>query len=169
MAEAEGNFHYVGFKLGRAIEKLQETSGGLADFSYHYSWGEHFNRVLIEAMLVRSLPFARPFGISDNKRGEGRVFGSENAVLIPEEASPRLTGEIIRDAMQDKVLQREIIERNLKKLEMFDRATVAKNYIRLLKGKDNVGLFGVTEGYPDEKVRKYLEQFDAIHRFPREE
>jgi hypothetical protein len=167
VAEQEGNFHYVGFKLGRSIEKLQESSGGLVDFSYHYKWGEHFNRVLIEAMLVKSIPFARPYGISDNEAGHGKIFDNTNVVLIPEDSSPKRTGEIIRDAMQDHTLRSGIVKNNLRKLEIFDRETVAKNYVRLLEGRQDIGLFGVTEGRADRKVISMMERFDAIRRFPR--
>jgi len=163
----EGNFHYVGFKTGKALKKLEARCGGLADFSYHRGWGEHFNRALVEAMIYRALPFARPYGISDNAKGIGMVFGPENCVLIPEDSSPKRTGEIVRDAMQDKALRKQVISANLKKLPMFDRKTVARNYVRMLKGRDDVGLFGITVGKPDAKSLRFHDRFGISYRFPR--
>ena len=166
VAEEHGNFYYSGFMLSKQLSALQSECGGLIDPSYHYEWGEHFNRVMIEAMLHKSIPFVRPFGISDNKNGDGKVFTPENAVMIPEDASPKEIGEIVRDTMLDKSLKRDILRANEKKLKMFDRKVVAQEYIDVLKGKSG-GLFGIHEGRLDERVKARMDKFGVRIRFPR--
>ena len=167
VAEESGQFHHLGVKAGRAVSELQGMCGGLLDFAYHRKWGEHFNRALVEGMIHHCIPFARPFGISDNKEGRGVVFGPENAVLIPEEATPKQTADIIKDVLADDSLREGIVSRNLKKLELFDRRTVARHLVRLLKGKEDIGLFGVKEGEPDKKTMAAMNQFGVIRRYPR--
>lgn len=162
-----GHFHYMGMRVGKTVDSLQEHCGGLIDFSYQKKWGEHFNRVIVEAMLHRCIPFARPYGISDNAEGKGVVFGPDNVVLIPEEASPKRTAEIIKSAMRDETLREELIARNLKDIRLFDRRVVALQFLQLLQGNLNVGLFGVVQGQPDKEVFKAMKATKAIVRFPR--
>lgn len=171
----ETNMEFYGFLAGKKLHKLQSRCGGLVDPSYHKDWGEHFNRVIVEAIIHHSIPFARPYGISDNKKGEGIIFGPRNVVLIPEDAAPKRTAEIIESSMKDSSLRKEIIRRNLSKLEIFDRRIVARHYIRLLEGDLNVMpeiTQGVTQGKLDEKSKLAWEKVPirsprTIRRFPR--
>jgi hypothetical protein len=166
-------FH--GFLMGKKLEKLQSECGGLADFSYNYQWGEHFNRVVVEAMIHHSIPFARPFGISDNSAGKGIVFSDRNVVLIPEIASPRRTAEIIESSLKDHALRKALVSRNLAKLGTFDRRVVARHYLRLLNGDFDVMpeiTQGETKGKLDSVSRKVWEKVPIrspriVRRFPR--
>lgn len=166
VAEESGNFSYQGFLLGKKLDRLQSRSGGLIDPSYHYKWGEHFNRTLIEAIIHHSIPFARPYGISDNRKGRGTIFGPENIVLIPEDASPRSVGEIIRSSMNDRQLRKDILAANAKKLKMFQRDKVAAEYIKILKGKSG-GIVEMSEGKLSEKIIARMEKAGIRIRFPR--
>jgi len=167
VAERSGNFTYEGFLLqGRQLDDLQSECGGLFDPSYHYDWGEHFNRTMIEAILHHSIPFMRPYGISDNAEGQGKIFGPDNAVMIPETASPKRIGEIIRSSMNDRKLKRDLKAANAEKVQMFNRTYVARQYIKLLEGKE-AGLFGIQEGKLDEKTLFRLNKLGLIRRFPR--
>jgi hypothetical protein len=167
-------FH--GFLVGKELDALQSKCGGLIDFSYHPEWGEHFNRVVVEAMIRHSIPFARPLGISDNKKGKGIIFGPRNVVLIPEDVSPKRTAEIVESSLKDTTLRREIVRRNLAKLEIFDYRKVARHYIRLLEGDFDVMpeiTQGETCGKLDEASKKLWEKIPirsprSIRRFPRE-
>jgi hypothetical protein len=168
VAEKSKKFRYEGFLLGRPLDNIQSNCGGLIDPSYHYKWGEHFNRVMIEAILHRSLPFVRPYGISDNAEGQGRIFGPDNAVMLPEKASPKRLAEIICSSMKDVSLRKGILKANKHKLAMFDRKRVAKEYIKLLEGRREGGLFGIQEGKLDEKTFEKADRLDLLtSRFPR--
>jgi len=158
VAKKTGRFHYMGVVPPEELYNLKAGCGGSVDWSYH-SWGEYFNRVTVEAMIYHCLPFARPTGIAGNETGEGLVFGPENVVLIREGLSPKKTGELIVSSMHDKALRKEMITRNLKKIEMFDRKVVAEQIVRALKGKEKVGLLETMTGKSNKKVRSYMEDF----------
>lgn len=162
------NFHYLGLRKNTDIPKIQAACGASVEFAYHKKWGEHFNRAIIEGMIHHCLPFARPYGISDNANGIGHVFGPDNVILIPESAGPKRIAEIIEDGMTDKSLRKEMIKRNVTRVtSMFDRVNIGKHYLQLLFNEtDDVGLFGVHEGEPDADVEKALLRF-GVQRFPR--
>lgn len=167
VARNSGNFTYLGFKVGEALEEVQARCLGIVDFSYHYKWGEHFNRVIVEGMIRHCVPFARPYGISDNDEGKGLVFGPDSVVMIPEDASPKAVAEIIKSTLRDESLCRSIVRKNFEKLLQFDRKVVARNMLKLLQGRTDVGLLPIQFGRPDKKAMEALKEYSAIRRYPR--
>lgn len=160
VARETGRFHYLGVVSPEKLKELKINCGGSVDWSYH-EWGEYFNRITVEAMIYHSIPFARPMGIAGNKEGRGKVFGPENVVMIGEDLSPKKIGQLISSTLQDRSLRKEIVQRNLKKLFMFDRKEVAFQIVRALKGKKDIGLLDPITGKANKKVKEYLREFES--------
>lgn len=163
VAETVGNFHYLGLVTNEKVRDIQAICGGLTEFAYHPKWGEHWNRALIEGMIRHCIPFARQTGALSR---EGGVFSKDNVVLIPEDASPKKIAHIIKDAMKDNTLYKQLVKRNLGLLHHFDRRRIALQYVRLLKGKDPHAYQGPEMGEADEVTEKFLSKF-CVRRFPR--
>jgi len=160
-------FEHLGFlETAEDVAKLQARCGGQVDFARH-NRGEHFNRVTVEGIIHRCIPFARPRGVSDNDEGRGIIFGPENIVMLPMDAGPKRMAEIIKSSLADKALRKEIAERNLEKLKLFDRKNVAVEFVKLLDGRMSVGVFGVHHGKPDKNVIRKMRDLDIFPRFPR--
>jgi glycosyltransferase involved in cell wall biosynthesis len=164
-AEDSGNFTFMGFQYGKKLDEIERLCGGIVDFSWHKEWGEHFNRVTIDGMIHRCVPFVRPLGISDNKQGKGEIIGPDNVVLIPESASPKRIADIIKTSLKDDRLVKEITSRNLDFIQKFDRKRVARQYLKLLSG-ERAGVL-CEEGTPDKQSQKWIDFFNVKRRYPR--
>lgn len=162
VAEEHPGFWFLRFQPEDIRNGLFSKSKFVADFSYHYDWGEHFNRVFIEAMIQGCVPIARPYGISDNAEGKGEVFSGKNCILIPEESSPMESAEIMNEAMEDDKTRLKIIKRNDEMLPIFARSNIAKQYYRLLfTDREDIGFYeSIENGARDlpENVKKKLQK-----------
>lgn len=98
--------------------------------------GDHFNRVVVDAMIQGVIPIARNLGIASNKEGEGLVFKpNKNYIMAPWDTTPKEYAEIISYAnnLPTNVAE-DIRDNNFKLLEKFDRVYVANQYIEFVNG-----------------------------------
>jgi glycosyltransferase involved in cell wall biosynthesis len=133
-----GNMAYLGFITEKQRDKILKTSKFLIDTSWTTTYGEHFNRVIVDAMRVGVVPIARNLGVSDFEHGNGTLFKvDENYLMIPSDATPKQFGEKINEFFNiDKSRYLEMTERNYEVLKLFDRRAIAQQYIDLAMGKD---------------------------------
>lgn len=133
-----GDFEYIGFIIEKQRNEILETSKFLLDPSWSMNYGEHFNRVIVDAMLNGTVPIARNFGVSDNEYGIGEIFKpNENYLMIPHDAKPKQFGEMINEwfSMPESDYN-DIVSNNAEKLSLFDRKVIAQQYIDLALGKN---------------------------------
>lgn len=137
-AMATGNMAYVGFITEGKRDSILNNSKFLIDTSWTTTYGEHFNRVIVDAMRVGVVPIARNLGVSDYEHGNGTLFKvDENYLMIPADATPKQFGDYINKYLnisQEKYEQ--IVQNNYEVLKLFDRKTIAQQYIDLAMGKD---------------------------------
>ena len=135
---ATGNMAYIGFITEQKRDKILESSKFLIDTSWTTTYGEHFNRVIVDAMRVGVVPIARNLGVSDFEHGNGTLFKvDENYLMIPSDATPKQFGDYINCYMnisQEKY--DKIVQNNYEVLKLFDRKSIAQQYIDLAMGKD---------------------------------
>lgn len=140
-AENTGRFTYLGFITEQERDSILENSKFLLDPSWSNNYGEHFNRVLVDAMVNGVVPIARNFGVSDNEKGIGEVFKpNENYLMIPHNATPKEFGSLVNSFLDlsDKDYYK-IVFNNFEKLKSFDRMRIAEQFINLAFGVDNSG------------------------------
>jgi glycosyltransferase involved in cell wall biosynthesis len=137
-ALSTGNMEYLGFITGTQRDKILKTSKFLIDTSWTNTYGEHFNRVIVDAMRVGVVPIARNLGVSDFEHGNGTLFKvDKNYLMIPSDATPKQFGEKINKFFKiDKSQYLEMTKRNYEVLKLFDRRVIAQQYIELAMGKD---------------------------------
>lgn len=133
-----GKFEYVGFITESERDKILETSKFLLDPSWSMNYGEHFNRVIVDSMMMGTIPIARNYGVSDNELGIGEVFKpNENYLMIPHDVKPKQFGDMVNEFFSlSKERYESIVEANFEKIKMFDRKVIAQQYIDLAMGKD---------------------------------
>jgi glycosyltransferase involved in cell wall biosynthesis len=141
-AMATGNMAYIGFITEQKRDSILKKSKFLIDTSWTTTYGEHFNRVIVDAMRVGVVPIARNLGVSDHEHGNGTLFKvDENYLMIPHDATPKQFGDMINCYMaisEDKY--QEIVQRNYEVLKLFDRRIIAQQYVDLAMGK-NAGYY----------------------------
>ena len=94
------------------------------------SYGAHFNRTTVEAMIVGTAPMATDLGMKNSK-----IFiAGKNYIKIPATLLPKQFGELVDDALSDKEQWLNIVSNNYDLLDMFNMHTVAKNYLNLIQG-----------------------------------
>jgi glycosyltransferase involved in cell wall biosynthesis len=133
-----GNMAYIGFISEQKRDKILESSKFLIDTSWTTTYGEHFNRVIVDAMRVGVVPIARNLGVSDHEHGNGTLFKvDENYLVIPSDATPKQFGDYINWYMNiSKEKYDKIVQNNYEVLKLFDRKVIAQQYIDLAMGKD---------------------------------
>lgn len=140
-AENTGRFKYLGFITENERDTTLDSCRFLLDPSWSNSYGEHFNRVLVDAMVNGVVPIARNFGVSDNDKGIGEVFKpGENYLMIPHNATPKQFGDLINQFLD--LTEKEyykIVFNNYEKLKSFDRIKIAEQFINLALGKEYSG------------------------------
>ena len=135
-AEA-GNFEYLGFISGQKRDEILATSKFLVDPSWSNTFGEHFNRVVIDAMRIGAVPIAINYGVSNNEEGMGVVLKAGiNYCMIKKGSTPKQYGEKIQEfcnmSEQD---YRQIQLNNYELIKQFDRKVIAQHYIDLAEQK----------------------------------
>lgn len=130
-AENCSNFEYLGFISGKARDKILETSKFLVDPSWSNTYGEHFNRVVIDAMRIGTVPIAINFGVSNNEEGEGVVLKpGVNYCMIKKGSTPKEYGEAIQSFCEmPKSKYEEMQQNNYQLIEKFDRKVIAQHYV----------------------------------------
>jgi hypothetical protein len=137
-AMATGNMAYIGFITEAKRDTILNRSKFLIDTSWTTTYGEHFNRVIVDAMRVGVVPIARNLGVSDHDHGTGTLFKVDrNYLMIPFDATPKQFGDHINKYLNiDREKYEEIVQNNYEALKLFDRKKIAQQYIDLAFGKD---------------------------------
>ena len=147
-AENSGNFEYLGFISGAKRDEILATSKFLVDPSWSNTFGEHFNRVVIDAMRIGAVPIAVNYGVSNNEEGMGVVLKAGiNYCMIKKNSTPKEYGEAITNfCNMDEESYRQIQLNNYELIKQFDRKVIANHYVELAMGK--------TTGYLNELKTK---------------
>jgi len=132
-AENSGNFEYLGFISGTKRDEILSTSKFLVDPSWSNTFGEHFNRVVIDAMRIGTVPIAINYGVSDNEDGMGVVLkAGVNYCMIKKGSTPKQYGEAIANfCNMSEDDYRQIQLNNYELIKQFDRKVIAQHYIDL--------------------------------------
>jgi glycosyltransferase involved in cell wall biosynthesis len=137
-AENSGNFEYLGFISGAKRDKILATSKFLVDPSWSNTFGEHFNRVVIDAMRIGTVPIAINFGVSNNEEGIGVVLKAGiNYCMIKKGSTPKEYGQAITNfCNMSEADYRQIQLNNYELIKQFDRKVIAQHYIDLALQKE---------------------------------
>ena len=123
---------YIGFITEAKRDEYLQDVKFLLDPSWSKTYGEHFNRVIVDAMKQGVVPIARNLGVSSNEDGVGIFKPNENYLMIPWDASPKQFGNMVNEFLNmDPEVYDKIVENNWKFIERFDRKIIAEQYIEL--------------------------------------
>lgn len=145
----ENGMNFLGYISNQERDRILGETTCLIDPSWSKSYakvGDHFNRVVVDAIRMGAVPLARPLGISTNLAGEGEVFKAGEAyVAIPQDATPQQYADKIREAceMPDYVA-RAYQEAGQELFKHFDRNKIASQFLDLATGFDT-GYYGKLE------------------------
>jgi len=118
------------------------------------SYGAHFNRTTVEAIIAGAIPLATDLGMFDSK-----IFEKDkNYVEVPYQAHPAEFAAIVDKALTDKNQWVRIKENNLKLVQQFDLTSVAQQYVDLVKDKSNLSI-GQVDLKTLDKCNKNLDFF----------
>jgi glycosyltransferase involved in cell wall biosynthesis len=136
-AENSGNFKYLGFISGAKRDEILSTSKFLVDPSWSNTFGEHFNRVVIDAMRIGTVPIAVNYGVSNNEDGIGTVLkAGTHYCMLKKDYTPKQYGEAIANFCNMPESQYKQMQlNNYELIKQFDRRVVAQHYIDLAMGK----------------------------------
>lgn len=101
-----------------------------SDSDYYNSFGGHFNRTIIEAMIQGCIPLGRELG--------GLFKENENFIKLPphKDFNPKEFAEIVNYANNlDKNTATKIQENNFKLIEMFNYRKIAEDFLKLAENK----------------------------------
>ena len=136
-AENSGNFEYLGFISGKKRDEILATSKFLVDPSWSNTFGEHFNRVVIDAMRIGTVPIAINFGVSNNEDGIGVVLKAGiNYCMIKKGSTPKQYGQAITNfCNMEEEQYKQIQLNNYELIKQFDRKVIAEHYVKLAMGE----------------------------------
>jgi glycosyltransferase involved in cell wall biosynthesis len=141
---------YIGFITEAKRDEYLQDVKFLLDPSWSKTYGEHFNRVIVDAMKQGVVPIARNLGISDNEEGIGVFKPDENYLMIPWNATPKQFGEKVTEFLNmDPDKYDQMVKNNWKFIQRFDRKEVAKQYIEFA---ENVPWLTIETGKYDTKL-----------------
>ena len=108
-----------------ATKKLQIDPSWSKTYS---SYGAHFNRTTVEAIMCGAVPMATDLGMINS-----RYFrAGENYIEIPYTATPQEFAEIVDEALNNFDIWKPIRDNNISLLPMFDKTNVAQQYLNLI-------------------------------------
>jgi hypothetical protein len=127
---------YIGFISEDTRDEILSRAKFLIDTSWSNTYGEHFNRVIVDAIRMGVVPIARNYGVSEREDGVGTLFKpGVNYFMIPHDASPKQFGLMVNQFMMVDAYKYEQMRRNnYKILEFFDRRAVASHFVNLALG-----------------------------------
>lgn len=136
-AENSGNFEYLGFISGGKRDDILATSKYLVDPSWSNTFGEHFNRVVIDAMRIGTVPIAINYGVSNNEEGNGVVLkAGVHYCMIKKGSTPKQYAEKIKEfCNMPEADYRQMQLNNYELIKQFDRKLIAQHYVDLAMGK----------------------------------
>lgn len=139
-----------------ALEHLKKVKLQI-DPSYskkYSSYGAHFNRTTVEAILCGAVPMATDWGMKDSE-----IFiAGKNYIEIPAECKPFIFADLVDNAVHDKEQWLSIKENNLKLIQRFDMRNVAQEYVDLVKSTIDLPL-GVPDALAIKRCNKNLDFF----------
>jgi glycosyltransferase involved in cell wall biosynthesis len=138
-----GKMEYLGFITSKIRDRILNTSKFLLDPSWSLTYGEHFNRSIVDAMRVGCVPIARNYGISDNESGEGTLLKPMvNYLMIPHDVKPKQFGRMVNEFFKiPEGHYLEIAATNKEVIQNFDREKIAQQFINLAMGKKGSGYY----------------------------
>ena len=106
------------------------------------SYGAHFNRTTVEAIMVGTVPMATDLGMINSK-----IFiAGKNYVKIPATLLPKQFGELIDETLSNKNQWLTIVGNNYLLLDKFSLHSVALEYCNLItETTENLKIGKVTE------------------------
>ncbi len=123
---------YIGFVSEQKRDEILDEVKFLLDPSWSRTYGEHFNRVVVDAMRRGVVPIARNLGISGNEEGNGFFKPGVNYLMIPWNATPKQFGDLINNWLNmSEAEYNKIVDNNFKIIQQFDRKNIANEYIEL--------------------------------------
>ena len=123
---------YIGFVSEQKRDEILSHSKFLLDPSWSKTYGEHFNRVVIDAMLMGVVPIARNLGVSDNEKGIGLLKPGKNYLMIPWDATPKQFGDLCNKFLAMEPFDYgKIVANNWEFVKQFDRKEIASQYLAL--------------------------------------
>jgi hypothetical protein len=123
---------YIGFVSEQKRDEILSRSKFLLDPSWSKTYGEHFNRVVIDAMLMGVVPIARNLGVSDNEKGIGLLKPGKNYLMIPWDATPKQFGDLCNKFLAMEPFDYgKIVANNWEFVKQFDRKEIASQYLAL--------------------------------------
>jgi glycosyltransferase involved in cell wall biosynthesis len=123
---------YIGFVTEQKRDEILSHSKFLLDPSWSKTYGEHFNRVVIDAMLMGVVPIARNLGVSDNEKGEGLLKPGKNYLMIPWDATPKQFGDLCNKFLSMQPFDYgRIVANNWEFVKQFDRKEIASQFLSL--------------------------------------
>lgn len=137
---------YLGYIHNEERERQLHAHKFLIDPSWSVRYaanGDHFNRVVVDAIIAGAAPIARPLGIAHDVSGIGDLFRpDQNYFMIPMGVTPKEYAERINYyvAMDDPVggsgKAAQMVERaRAETVPHFDYRKVAQSFIDLANGK----------------------------------
>ena len=133
----DAGMDYLGFVTEAQRDNILSKSLFLIDPSWSRTYGEHFNRTIVDAMKTGTVPIAVNLGIAPDEDGVGSLFKpNENYLMLKYDYTPKQYGEMINKFLDipQKVYE-EIATRNFELIKKFDRRKIAQDYIDLAKQK----------------------------------
>jgi glycosyltransferase involved in cell wall biosynthesis len=134
----DAGMDYVGFISETTRDDILSESMFLIDPSWSKTYGEHFNRTVVDAMKTGTVPLAVNLGIAPDENGVGTLFKpNENYLMLKYDYTPKEYGEKINEYMEiNKYDYDRIVQNNFKLIKQFDRRKVAQDYLDLANGID---------------------------------
>lgn len=133
---------YLGFISPAIRDKYLTRIKFLIDSSWSMSYGEHFNRTVVESMILGAIPIAVNYGVSDNVEGNGVLLkAGVNYLMLEKDFTPKQYGDKVNEYLKISADDAyKICSTNDELLNNFDRKKIAQQYIDLAMGK-NAGFF----------------------------
>lgn len=128
---------YLGFITETERDNILKESLFLIDPSWSRTYGEHFNRTIVDAMKTGTVPIAINLGIAPDVDGVGSLFKpNENYLMLKYDYTAKQYGDMINKFLDipQKVYEK-IATTNFELIKKFDRRKIAQDYIDLANGK----------------------------------
>jgi glycosyltransferase involved in cell wall biosynthesis len=140
---------FLGYLTAPEVTERLQTLRTLVDPSWSINYssvGDHFNRVVVDAMINGCVPIARNLGMSTNIQGVGEVFQPDTHYsMVPYDASPEEFGNIITETNNLSKEKLDVFHKNAcRLLPHFERKAVAEQYIKMFNGEET-GWYNKTE------------------------
>lgn len=159
---------FLGYISASKVTEYLQSVRTLVDPSWSINYsavGDHFNRVVVDAMVNGAVPIARNLGMSTNKEGVGEVFKpGQHYAMAAYDCSPEEFGKVITDTNNLAKSEVEVYHDNARKLlPHFERKNVAEQYVRMFQGEDtgwyNKIVTGELSASVLTKSNKLIEEF----------